>query len=271
MEPPIFYVFLSASYFVFTDSKLGGWVKSSSFKNSKTGIKYTFPGEALLTSAVSFFQSDIFEQLEHLYIPLFVRLVCILTRCVSCTVHPSCACVTSPCPACCSACWPRPGCRCWSASPPTPTSTCPSPGSAPRCSAPSSRRSRGFRPSDSPPRWPLQCRVPGITCPCQEELQKAGTTCPVCLETMHVARITPCGHVFHSHCLRQCLVRSTACPYCRAPLVWGAPAPATSQVCSRNVHIALEVRISINVMLPIQHLSGSRNFFISSNIWEKIT
>ena len=77
MEPPIFYVFLSASYFVFTDSKLGGWVK-----NSKTGIKYTFPGEALLTSAVSFFQSDIFEQLEHLYIPLFVRLVCILTRCV---------------------------------------------------------------------------------------------------------------------------------------------------------------------------------------------
>ena len=60
---------------------------------------------------------------------------------------------------------------------------------------------------------------PGVTCPCQEELQKAGTTCPVCLETMHVARITPCGHVFHSHCLRQCLVRSTACPYCRAPLV----------------------------------------------------
>lgn len=85
MEPPIFYVFLSASYFVFTDSKLGGWVKSNSFKNWHK--IYIFPGEALLTSAVSFFQSDIFEQLEHLYIPLFVRLVCILTRCVSCT-HP---------------------------------------------------------------------------------------------------------------------------------------------------------------------------------------
>ena len=48
----------------------------------------------MLTSAVSFFQSDIFEQLEHLYIPLFVRLVCILTRCVSCTVYPPCARVT---------------------------------------------------------------------------------------------------------------------------------------------------------------------------------
>ena len=46
MEPPIFYVFLSASYFVFTDSKLGGWVKSNSFKNwhkmyiSRRGLAY---------------------------------------------------------------------------------------------------------------------------------------------------------------------------------------------------------------------------------------
>ena len=48
----------------------------------------------MLTSAVSFFQSDIFEQLEHLYIPLFVRLVCILTRCVLSVLYPSCACVT---------------------------------------------------------------------------------------------------------------------------------------------------------------------------------
>ena len=53
----------------------------------------------------------------------------------------------------------------------------------------------------------------------QEELRKAGSTCPVCLEEMHVSRVTPCGHVFHAHCLRQCLARSTACPYCRAKIL----------------------------------------------------
>ena len=32
-----------------------------------------FLGEELLTDFVAFFQSDIFEQLEHLYLPLFTR------------------------------------------------------------------------------------------------------------------------------------------------------------------------------------------------------
>lgn len=219
MEPPIFYVFLSASYFVFTDSKLGGWVKSNSFKNWH--IIYISRRDFAYIGCVILPVRHIWAAGAPLHSP--VREAGVHPHQV-CLLYPSCACVTSPCPACCCACWPPPGCRCWSAWPPTPTSTCPSPGSAPRCSAPSSRRSRGSRPSDSPPRWPLQCQgwVPGVTCPCQEELRKAGTTCPVCLETMHVARITPCGHVFHSHCLRQCLVRSTACPYCRAPLVWGS-------------------------------------------------
>lgn len=165
MEPPIFYVFLSASYFVFTDSKLGG--------------------ETLLTSAVSFFQSDIFEQLEHLYIPLFVRLVCILTSLLLCVL----------------------------AAPRLPLLV--SLASYTNLYVPFTRLS-------SEVLGPLEQEIQGLQAfrqPTQEELRKAGTTCPVCLETMHVARITPCGHVFHSHCLRQCLVRSTACPYCRAPLV----------------------------------------------------
>ena len=53
----------------------------------------------------------------------------------------------------------------------------------------------------------------------QEELSKAGPQCPVCLDVMHVGRVTPCGHVFHSHCLRRCLASSNTCPYCRAPIV----------------------------------------------------
>ena len=76
----------------------------------------------------------------------------------------------------------------------------------------------------------------------QEELRKAGSMCPVCLEEMHVCRITPCGHVFHAHCLRQCLTRSTACPYCRAKILWD--------------HGGSEIRTKV---------------FISSNSWKEIT
>ena len=170
----------------------------------------------MLTSAVSFFQSDIFEQLEHLYIPLFVRLVCILTRCVLYCVPTLCPC-NLPLPSLL---------LCVLAAPRLPLLV--SLASYTNLYVPFTRLSsevlgpleqeiQGLQAFRQPTQ--VTTAVPGMTCPCQEELQKAGTTCPVCLETMHVARITPCGHVFHSHCLRQCLVRSTACPYCRAPLV----------------------------------------------------
>ena len=69
---------------------------------------------------------------------------------------------------------------------------------------------------------PLEQEIRGLQQfrqPTSEELEKAGSTCPVCLDVMHVSRITPCGHIFHSHCLRQCLSRSVHCPCCRTKIV----------------------------------------------------
>ncbi len=37
--------------------------------------------------------------------------------------------------------------------------------------------------------------------------------CPICLEIMTKPQILSCGHVFHLHCISQCL--SPLCPLCR--------------------------------------------------------
>lgn len=39
--------------------------------------------------------------------------------------------------------------------------------------------------------------------------------CAVCLNGMHRAKITPCNHLFHPHCLKQCLQVSFQCPLCK--------------------------------------------------------
>lgn len=46
------------------------------------------------------------------------------------------------------------------------------------------------------------------------------THCAICLEQMTVphAVATPCGHVFHSACIKEVLQQHTMCPVCRAPL-----------------------------------------------------
>ncbi|XP_076064102.1 uncharacterized protein LOC143038585 isoform X3 [Oratosquilla oratoria] len=43
-------------------------------------------------------------------------------------------------------------------------------------------------------------------------------TCPICLDAMRVARATPCGHLYHSACLRRCLTLSPLCPMCKRVL-----------------------------------------------------
>lgn len=44
--------------------------------------------------------------------------------------------------------------------------------------------------------------------------------CPICLENMRICRITPCGHIFHSHCLRKSLQSGFGkCPICRHQLI----------------------------------------------------
>jgi len=164
-ESPVLYVCLTTLYFVFTEPHL--------------------EGEDTLTDIVAYFQSDIFEQLEHLYIPLFVRLLCILSSL----------------------------CVCLLAAPQLPVLV--SLAVYTNIYVPFTRLS-------SEVLSPLEQEIRGMQAfraPTQEELRKAGSTCPVCLEEMHVSRITPCGHVFHAHCLRQCLTRSTSCPYCRAKIL----------------------------------------------------
>ncbi|KAF7991176.1 hypothetical protein HCN44_002738 [Aphidius gifuensis] len=51
-----------------------------------------------------------------------------------------------------------------------------------------------------------------------EEIDKFDDVCAVCLFGMIKARITPCHHLFHADCLRQCLKTSDKCPMCKREL-----------------------------------------------------
>ncbi|XP_045108658.1 uncharacterized protein LOC123503178 isoform X4 [Portunus trituberculatus] len=44
-------------------------------------------------------------------------------------------------------------------------------------------------------------------------------TCPVCLDEMRQARVTPCHHLYHAACLASCLAHSTLCPLCKQPII----------------------------------------------------
>lgn len=48
-----------------------------------------------------------------------------------------------------------------------------------------------------------------------QELNEFDDVCAVCLSPMRLARITPCHHIFHGECLRQCLKASDQCPICK--------------------------------------------------------
>ncbi|XP_075231431.1 uncharacterized protein LOC142330193 isoform X2 [Lycorma delicatula] len=54
------------------------------------------------------------------------------------------------------------------------------------------------------------------------QLQKRGDQCcPICLDNMRPlsARITPCSHIFHAHCLRKCIKQFKQCPLCKHNLL----------------------------------------------------
>lgn len=65
----------------------------------------------------------------------------------------------------------------------------------------------------------LNSRYPKAT---SERLAAHDTPCSICWDTMEIKATTillPCGHLFHTNCLRQWLTKSmTACPVCRRPL-----------------------------------------------------
>ncbi|XP_018328944.1 ERAD-associated E3 ubiquitin-protein ligase HRD1-like [Agrilus planipennis] len=48
-----------------------------------------------------------------------------------------------------------------------------------------------------------------------KEIQEWDDICAVCLNRMSRARITPCNHLFHPQCLRMCLQNSFKCPLCK--------------------------------------------------------
>ncbi|RZC35523.1 uncharacterized protein BDFB_002240, partial [Asbolus verrucosus] len=48
-----------------------------------------------------------------------------------------------------------------------------------------------------------------------EEIENCDDVCAVCLSQMERARVTPCHHLFHANCLRQCLSTSRNCPMCK--------------------------------------------------------
>ncbi|KAG0726906.1 RING finger protein 145 [Chionoecetes opilio] len=50
-----------------------------------------------------------------------------------------------------------------------------------------------------------------------EELEEH-PTCPVCLEELRQARVTPCLHLYHAACLASCLAHSSLCPLCKQPI-----------------------------------------------------
>lgn len=49
----------------------------------------------------------------------------------------------------------------------------------------------------------------------QEDIEEWADICAVCLNSMSRARITPCNHLFHPHCLKMCLKSSFYCPLCK--------------------------------------------------------
>lgn len=48
-----------------------------------------------------------------------------------------------------------------------------------------------------------------------QEISDRDDICAVCLNKMSKARITPCNHLFHPICLKQCLKNSFLCPLCK--------------------------------------------------------
>lgn len=52
----------------------------------------------------------------------------------------------------------------------------------------------------------------------EDELARNNDDCAICWDQMKAARKLPCGHLFHTTCLRSWLEQDTSCPTCRHSL-----------------------------------------------------
>ena len=53
----------------------------------------------------------------------------------------------------------------------------------------------------------------------QDEIDSLEDVCPICLEELKSARVTPCNHFFHNLCLRKWLKVQNKCPMCHANIL----------------------------------------------------
>ena len=53
----------------------------------------------------------------------------------------------------------------------------------------------------------------------QDEIKSLEDVCPICLEELKSARVTPCNHFFHNLCLRKWLKVQNKCPMCHANIL----------------------------------------------------
>ena len=53
-------------------------------------------------------------------------------------------------------------------------------------------------------------------------LEADGEVCPICLDKMTSARVTPCNHLFHLFCLKKWLNVQNKCPMCHATILQGS-------------------------------------------------
>ncbi|CAL8088694.1 unnamed protein product [Calicophoron daubneyi] len=72
-------------------------------------------------------------------------------------------------------------------------------------------------------RWRLlsKKRLQALVSPTEEELSVHGDNCPICYSDMkpETAKITRCGHLYHTECLSQWMRRQLFCPVCHADLL----------------------------------------------------
>nr|CAX69364.1 Protein TRC8 homolog [Schistosoma japonicum] len=64
-------------------------------------------------------------------------------------------------------------------------------------------------------------RMNDLLSPSKGHLERFGNTCPICYTEMttNTAKITRCGHLYHSECLIQWMKRQLSCPICQSDLL----------------------------------------------------
>jgi hypothetical protein len=55
----------------------------------------------------------------------------------------------------------------------------------------------------------------------KETIKATNNTCPLCLERMkkNITIALPCGHIFHTKCIKQALIYNNKCPNCRRVII----------------------------------------------------